>query len=268
MFADITINGGLAHMRVDTGSATNLLSTEAADRLHMTQHMLAGAQVSGVGGSRPVDMAVSDSVMLGAARGSNIAFITVAPDAFPPGTDGLLGMDFLVRYDDDLDFTALRLRLVRAQGDCTNPNSPLPPPLYGIRMDALTPGGSPVVDVLVNGMKLRALVDTGAVQSLLFRSAAERVGLPVPALLASRGASIRGVGGEATRAAPVPGGVTLSVGDLQVRHLQVTVADQQPGAEVDMLLGYDFARKVHLWLSHSSHTLLMQYPPVPTPLAP
>jgi hypothetical protein len=47
----------------------------------------------------------------------------------------------------------------------------------------------------------------------------------------------------------------------------MTIADQDSGAGVDMLLGYDFAKTVHLWISHSSQTVLMQYPAQPTPLA-
>jgi hypothetical protein len=33
---------------------------------------------------------------------------------------------------------------------------------------------------------------------------------------------------------------------------------------VDVLLGEDFISRVHLWISYSSHTLIMQYPPKPS----
>jgi hypothetical protein len=46
------------------------------------------------------------------------------------------------------------------------------------------------------------------------------------------------------------------------------VADQNYGATGDdMLLGMGLLKTAHVWLSNSSHTLLLQYPPQPTPAA-
>jgi predicted aspartyl protease len=265
-FTDIVINGGVAHVRVDTGAATNLLSDAAAERLHMTRVMLNGAAVNGVGGARPVNLAVSDSVQLGRARGTHIAFITAATDTFPPGTDGLLGMDFLSQFDDDLDFAVGHLRLVRAHGDCTSLHSPLHEPLYAVPFRTISTNGSPVVDVQIDGKKFVAIVDSGATNSLLFRSAAQRLGLNVSALLASDGLSIRGVGG-ATRATLGRLSKPVEIGALRISNLPIAIADQDSGNEVDMLLGYNFEKIVHLWISHSGRTLLMQYPAQATPVA-
>jgi len=35
-----------------------------------------------------------------------------------------------------------------------------------------------------------------------------------------------------------------------------------------MLLGADFQARVHLWISYSSRTLIMQYPALPSPPIP
>ena len=260
---------GLRMVRVDTGSATNLISDATAERLHMTRQLLVGGSVRGVGGSRPVSLAVSDTVQLGRARmGGMWRFITTANDAFPPGTDGLLGMDFLSQYDDDLDFQAGHLRLVRAHGDCALPHSPLPAPLYGVKFHSLSAFGSPVVDVVIHGQHFAALIDTGATNTLLFRSAASRLGLAVDGILdAHRGRAISGIGGGGVRAAFGKLRVPIEIGALEVSNLPITITDQDSGAGVDMLLGFEFEDLVHLWISHSSHTLLMQYPARATPLA-
>jgi predicted aspartyl protease len=266
-FTSIGINNGTARVRVDTGSANNLLSASTATRLGMAQQMLMGAMVRGVGGARPVNLAVSDRVTLGGAHGNHIAFITAEDSTFPPGTDGLLGMDFLSQYDDDLDFQAGHLRLVRARGDCARANTPLPPPLYAVKFRTLGTAGPPIIDVVINGIKLSAVIDTGATLSLLFRPAAERLGLPVTSMLAGGGRRINGIGSGSTRAAFGILHEPVTIGALEISNLPMTIADQDSGAGVDMLLGYDFAKTVHLWISHSSQTVLMQYPAQPTPLA-
>jgi len=266
-FTDIIINGGIAHVRVDTGSATNLISDATAERLHMTQQMLMGAAIHGVGGARPVNLAISDTVQLGRTHGNHIAFMTVGNDTFPPGTDGLLGMDFLSQFDDDLDFRFGHLRLVRTHGNCTFPNSPLPQPLYAVKYRTLAQWGSPVVDVVINGKTLSAVIDSGATYSLLFRSSARRVGLSVDHVLEASSGSIHGVGTGTTHAALGKLRVPVEIGALSISNLPMTIVDQESGGNVDMLLGYDFENLVHLWISHSSHTLLMQYPAQPTPVA-
>ena len=60
----------------------------------------------------------------------------------------------------------------------------------------------------------------------------------------------------------------MRIGALQLNALPVAVADAQPSADVDLLLGYDFVSHVHVWLSHSSSTVFLQYPSQPTPVAP
>ncbi len=51
------------------------------------------------------------------------------------------------------------------------------------------------------------------------------------------------------------------MGDLVFGNMKVAVLDEAAGDDTDMLLGADFQTKVHLWISYSSHTLIMQYPP-------
>ncbi len=57
----------------------------------------------------------------------------------------------------------------------------------------------------------------------------------------------------------------VSVGDLTFSNMKLDVLKDSAGADgVEMILGADFQRKVHLWISYSSHSLIMQYPPKPS----
>jgi predicted aspartyl protease len=266
-FTDITINDGTAHLQVDTGAFANLLSDVAAQRLGMTQQMLGNATLAGVGqGARPINLAISDSVRVGAAHAAHVVFATAAPDAFLPGVDGLLGMDFMAEYDDDLDFGAGHLRLVAAHGDCSSPSSPLPDPVYIVPLEQLGNSASPVVTVSINGVKLKAVIDTGAMSTLMFRPAAERIGLPVDAILAATRSRVGGLAMRPTRGAFGRLGLPITIGSLQITNLPMAIADQGRANGADILLGYDFVSLVHIWVSHSSHTVMMQYPSRPTPV--
>jgi predicted aspartyl protease len=268
-YTDITINNGQAHLQVDTGAFANVLSEAAATRLGMTQQMLPRpTTLVGVGtGNRLLGLAMSDRVQVGAAHGEHVAFMTTDAAMFAPGIDGQLGMDFMAKYDDDLDFAGGHVRLVAAHGDCSTPASPLPQPVYSVPLLRNGESDSPAVEVSIHGVKMRAVIDTGAVTTLLFRPAAERIGLPVDALFAASSAKVGGAGRHPARAALGWLNLPVQVGGLELNHMPVAIADQRGPGGVDLLLGYDFVTLVHVWLSHSSHSVLMQYPARPTPVA-
>jgi predicted aspartyl protease len=121
---------------------------------------------------------------------------------------------------------------------------------------------------MVSKVKLNAVIDTGAMSSLLFRPAAERIGLPVDAILAAAGRQVGGLALQPARGAYGTLRVPVNIGALRITNLPVAIADQRVATGVDMLLGYDFVSRVHVWISHSSHTVMLQYPARPTPLAP
>jgi hypothetical protein len=60
----------------------------------------------------------------------------------------------------------------------------------------------------------------------------------------------------------------LDVGDLTFNHFPVEIIDAFTPQKFDMVLGTDFMTKVHVWISYSSRTLILQYPPLPSPKAP
>jgi hypothetical protein len=54
------------------------------------------------------------------------------------------------------------------------------------------------------------------------------------------------------------------VGPLTLGNVAVAV-DSEDSDEADLILGLSFLRKIHVWVSNSSRTLVMQYPPAPSP---
>lgn len=57
----------------------------------------------------------------------------------------------------------------------------------------------------------------------------------------------------------------IKIGDLEADNLPASVIGQTMH-DVDILLGLDFFRRIHVWISHSSGRLIMQFPPAKSPL--
>jgi predicted aspartyl protease len=273
-YTTVTINGQNAELLLDTGSDTNLLTESAAHRLGLGIRAYQG-RVSGVGGERYTEEVRSREVRMGDAHGEDLTPSTVPDEVFEGSSDGLLAMSFLYTFDLDLDFWGGRVGLYKVVGDCPSPGVAMKEPLYAVPISSVPldrpaetgelPSReiSPVIDVSINGTRLRAVIDSGAHRTALFRDSARRAGIVTAEVL--RRSMAHGVGPRAVKSdtrisAPVV------IGDLTLSHMPVDVVDQRHPEKVDMLLGIDFLTRVHVWVSHSSHTVVMQYPPQATPL--
>ena len=257
-----TLNGGAARLAFDTGSFTSVLSEAAVGRLQLRR--MQGEEirnslgvVSGVGGARSARYVTAHTVELGGLRGRDYNFI--ASDMGIGFADGLLSVDLVSQFDIDLDFPQAKIVLYRPVGDCSAPAAFLAGPLFSAPLEPTGVDRRPRVKVEIAGRVFTALVDTGAPRSAILRSAAERLGIGTPQA-GSAQASVGGIG---------PGRVTatrgvvsdLAVGDLMFDRMPVMVLDGALGDSVQVILGADFQSRVHVWISYSSHTLIMQYPP-------
>jgi hypothetical protein len=179
-----------------------------------------------------------------------------------PPADGLLSIDLISQFDVDLDFPENRIALYHPNGDCLAPAAFLAGPLSSVPLRPYGTDRRPRVNVSVEGQTLVAMIDTGATNTAIFRHAAERLGIDSKILETAPHQMVTGVG---------PRGVVavtqvfkpLTIGDLTFEKLPVAILYEHAGGdEVDMLLGADFQRMVHLWISYSSGTLIMQFPPL------
>ncbi len=276
---DADVNGKLARFILDTGAFTTMLKRSSAERLGVSMSET-GADSYGVGGSRAIwrgrarHMRVgnmnADGMMLG---GSD--FLDKVSES---GPDGLFGMNMMAAYDVDLDLVGQHAIIFEADGDCHKPAVALAPPLYDVRLVPVANNRVAEMDVGVDGKTVRAEIDTGSPHTVMFRSAAYRLGLDVSGLRVAGHQMIGGVG---------PGKVAafrhvfskVVIGDLTVNYMPVDIVDQAvvtgkrvhvgslltddsdgEGGGEEMLIGADFMQKVHLWISNSSHRLIMQFP--------
>lgn len=198
--------------------------------------------------------------------------------------DGVISPGFFLGHDIDLDLPDKRLILYFPQHDCSSPSAVLhgnlyPVPLVHSALDLLPASkvshqglvvwemlsnASPSVIVSVNGHELVAGVDSGAPYNVMFLGGVSKLGL-TPADVA-RDARTRVYGLSAGSVPAIRHVIeTADIGDLRISNLPVLISGQNDIGIDDMLLGTDFIKRVHVWISYSSDSLILQYPPASSP---
>jgi predicted aspartyl protease len=260
----VLFNGKPADMIFDTGFDTSVITLRAARRLGLPQ--MRGEDIQngtmgtliGIGGERNSMTITAHALDIGGLKGRD--YNMLAADVVEPPADGLLSIDLLSNFDVDLDFPEEQMVLYQPVGDCSAPAAFLASPLYTVPLRPIGEDRRPRVEVTVDGKQVVALIDTGAPRSAIFRRAAERLGIRMDELTSEPRFTTGGIGPDQVEA------VThvfeeVDIGDLAFNNMKIDVLDDHGPGEVDMLLGADFQRKVHLWISYSSHSLIMQDPP-------
>jgi predicted aspartyl protease len=269
LYTTVKLNGVELRMIIDTGAEWTTVSKAAATRMGLSFRR--AGDLYGVGGYTALYGFQAKTFEIGHLHGHALP-LAVSDISFDDGeeqADGLLGADYLSGYDMDLDISG-KIGLFKVLGQCSAPVSSLPEPVYqaGFMKQEHPDDISPRVAVQIGGHHLTAIIDTGAPRSAIFRNAAYWIGLDADALATHPDGTTTGVGPRTVR---VLRRVTppITIGEITIANLPIDIIDQRlRDTGVDMLLGMDFFAHVHGWLSFSSHTLLMQYPPLPSPPRP
>jgi hypothetical protein len=266
LLVTVEVNDTPATFILDTGAERTLMGEDVVRQLGIARDSWVASTVLGIGGYEERPNALPRSLRLGTVtlrRHTLIgdSSVTVGP---LPITDiaghpiaGLLGRDFLSSFDLDMDLPSRRLTLYEV-ADCGSAFLPWTMPYAAI--PATTPiGAALVVPVAVDGHPLRALLDTGASASLVAAPGMARLGL-TPTLLA------RDPGGNGSGIGPAPVFMhrhrftMLSVGPDTTRNPEIWVSPVHVVPIVDMLLGADWLRTRHIWLSFATKQVFVAQP--------
>lgn len=256
------IDGQIVGMAIDTGAADSMVTSQAAAQLGLRpiKDYPRSAVVSGVKGAAYYEVDLIHSLVLGGVTYRNIAILQsplggqAKPSEEPVA--GLIGADMLAHYDVALDEPAGLLKLYTAPSGC-GPISPDGQHRWTAVPFTLGDGDKILIDVMVNGRKLQAMLDTGAEETLLQASAANRVGLTTDGTTTP----VDGIG-EDRVTGTVQRAASLAVGEVTLKDVPLLVAPQSrellDGA--DMLLGASLLTKVPVLISYRSRTLWLRTP--------
>lgn len=252
----VEINKHPARMIVDTGAEGSLLSPEAAEGFDVQLDPSVHTLMHGTGGvGRMVPNGVVRSLTLGGLETGPISMpvgdLPGKPVTQPP-VEGLVGGDLLSHYDVEFNVAEGWLTFWSVKSGSAACAGPVDWHVIYRAVPLESAGRRVIVQVLLDGMPLRALVDSGARSRILSDKAAERLGVTARILAADPGGLTSGVDGH-TQVYHWHKFHTFQIGQEQEKAPVLTVAPIHDS--VDMLLGSDWFAAHRVWISYQTGML-------------
>jgi predicted aspartyl protease len=238
---------------VDTGGAYSTVSTAIAAERHLSATP-ASLPMRMMGGST-AQQVWPDTFTLGRITSRSQRFFL--QPSLMNGIDGMVGANILRNYDADFDFAGGKLNLL-AQDHC--PGKVVywtedTPTILPFDLDRIS--SHVRVTVRLDGKEIPALVDTGSSLSLMSLGAASRY-LDLNADSAGMTRDSRAVNGQ-------PGRTwrrafqRLELGDIAIEDPTLLILGdaQMQDMNVDLVLGMDVLRRLHLYIAYGEEKLYL-----------
>jgi tetratricopeptide (TPR) repeat protein len=255
------INGADTQFVLDSGAGYSSISSAAAAQFNLSQRPAPFVRLTGAGGSANATIATVREFTLASVPMHGVEFLVGGSEA-GSGTVGLLGQNFLDRWDVEYDLAKGVIRLFKAE-DCKHAmlaywaaagqSVSMMDVGYTTPQDPHTTGTA-----WINGVKIRVVFDTGAWSSMLSLKAAARAGIkPDTAGVVAAGYST-GIGRSLVKNYIAPFS-SFKIGDNEeIKNIRLRIADIDLD-EGDMLLGADFFLSHHVYVANSQHRLYVTY---------
>lgn len=253
------INGKPVRMMVDTGMYETRLLRSGADRLDLKLEPT-GRYVYGVSGAAVTYRTHVDDFSLGASHTGK----TVVPVLDLPAEtrhEAIVGADYLLQTDMELSLADKYMQFFRASG-CADTylaywdSNAMEIPFAG-KEDG---SNKPYVTVELNGVKLTAILDTGAPRTTVTRHAAELAGVHVDTPGVRQIGKSSGIGDKVLDNW-LADFKSFRIGAETVNNPRLDIREDPPQGEgrVDVVLGIDFLRAHHILFAMSQDRLYMSY---------
>jgi predicted aspartyl protease len=257
----VAVNGIEGSFILDTGAERTVVTPDAVDRFSLALDEWTATTMRGVGGIERRRNADPRSVTLGGialhrrslARDATLRVATLPRNmGSRQRIDGLLGRDFLSAFDLALDLAQRSLTLYDVRG-CAGRFLPWTDDYFAVPVQNPTENAL-VVPVELDGVPLRALLDSGAGQTLVAAPGMARLGLGLDRLRDDPSQIVSGMG---------PHTVTmwhhrfhaLKIGSETFAAPLFLVAPIQLNPISDLLLGADWLLGRRVWISYATNQL-------------
>jgi predicted aspartyl protease len=241
----VTVQDKTYSFLVDTGGAVATIGWDQAEEVGLKKKA-AGKYLVGVGGRFMSSYIVADHFSLGKLTGKDLA-VYVEPRS-SGNFDGTLAPDMLKHYDVDLDFAHGKMNLL-SQDHCPGKV------VYWTKGDYVTismqvdPTAHIRVPITVDGKSITAVVDTGAVNSIMSMHAASFLGVSED----TPGLNLKTSGGfgKKSRIYTYPF-KTLEMGGVTVKNPRIMIGSNEfmGTFRSDMILGMGILRRLHLYIAY------------------
>jgi tetratricopeptide (TPR) repeat protein/predicted aspartyl protease len=257
-------NGQEVRLLVDSGASFSMISSAAAEQFKLRTSMAPfGLVMRGIGGSTVPSLATVKLFTIANADVSNVEFLVSGNEVGAgSGSVGLIGQNFLERWDVEYDLAKGMIRLMKDE-DCRKAWLAYwltPGQSYTvINIQKTTPRAPLTIgSAYVNGVKIRVTFDTGASLSLLSLRAAERAGIKIDMPGVADGGISRGVGRNMVKTYIAPFDTFKFEDGEEIRHTHLRIADINLDTS-DMLLGADFFLSHRVLVANSQNKLYFTY---------
>jgi tetratricopeptide (TPR) repeat protein/predicted aspartyl protease len=258
LLIDGAINGHNVDIALDTGAMFTIIMRSEALRLGLKPSWTRGFRMSGVGGETEVEHVLIDEFRIGQATRKDWYMFVAGEQDMRGAFSVLLGDDFFHRLDVEFDLANNAVRLYQSNG-CGGASL-----AYWAKGDVGEVAIEPFnerqprifVKVKISGQPVRALLDSGAANSLLDKTVAARLGAKpgAPGVLAA--GKVNGLG-KSTLDAWIARFESFVIGNEAIKDTAILFADLPP--DVPMLLGADFLRAHRLLVAHSQQKVYFTY---------
>ncbi|MBI3346412.1 MAG: retroviral-like aspartic protease family protein [Burkholderiales bacterium] len=246
----LALNGTDVPMLIDSGAFFSMLQPSTATQLGLRLRNLPdGVRVEGYTGSIEARMTRVEKVGLRGNEIPNVEFI-VGGNELGSGIMGVLGRNLLSIADTEYDLAHGVVRLMFPKGDCGEVNFAYwagEAPVIETELENSNRRGDNDIRVAVriNGVKLNAIMDTGAPGTALKLRAARRAGIKESELAE---AGLVGGGGEGrVRSWTGPIG-SFELGGEKILNNRLGV-DDADNIDGDMLIGLDYFLSHRIYVS-------------------
>ncbi len=258
---DVQINGQPVRLIVDSGAFFNTLNSEEAARLKLRSSLDVNGQmiIQGINGSVGGKLKIARDFSILGHGFKDVNFVAV-PQTFDWRASGFVGQNFLnaTSVEYDLGGGAIRFFLVHGCDDTALAYWSAGKPFSMIAIGEVQNEREDIRgEVVVNGVALRAVFDTGAERSILTLGAAAKAGIKRDDPNVQPGGLTGGIGRREVQTwiAPVR---SFQVGDEEVRNTRLRFGAIELD-DADMLVGADFFLSHRLFVDHSHHRLYFTY---------
>ena len=251
------INGADVIFIADSGAFYSMITQPKAAELKLERSPLRGMTITGVGGEAQASATTVRVFTLAGVPLKDMEFVVAGGGM--DDTAGLLGQNVLGYWDVEYDLANGSLKLMRPKGCDQAALAYWSQDQYSV-LDIEHDenfGHHTIGAVFVNGVKIKAIFDTGAGYSMMTLKAAKRIGVtPTSPGVVFAGAA-QGIGRRMinTWIAPI---TSLEVGQEQIKNARIRVGDMDL-EDADMLIGADFFLSHRVYVANSQHKLYFSY---------
>jgi len=261
LYVPVTINGVESAGVFDTGAEFSLVTPELATAAKLTSTGRTEF-MRGVTGSFKVQAATAHTVGVGSARLTGNVPVQIWK--FPRSKGTVLGMqiglDFIEQFDWDIDLPHKTLRpydisrcgTIEPPWRTSSSGIPLTSAFAAYHRKGWPIGPSQVtVPVIFPGGTLDAVVDTGAMKTMLSYQAARDVGVTGAQLKTDPTHTVVGLSGDKL-GYYIHKFPDIAIGEDELHDMRMAVAPGFDRRDDPMILGMDYIGSHHIWLSFAT----------------